>query len=215
MGVLLQMPTTSSPRPYDGFEKQFINGAWRPGHVPSLLKDTNPYTGEILLEIPSAEQTDVDEAYRSAAQAQPVRSKMLPFRRGGDAGHGRSHPSAMRRDCLLAGARIRQHVPQSGNGMGVHSRHCAGVRFYAAPCGRTRSARGCSRQGVPRLPQARGRCGRDRGALFATRIEAGTWPTSTMSQCSISPTIPSAVKGIQVSAASARGPSRHLRRTNG
>ena len=29
MGVLLQMPTTSSPRPHDGFEKQFTNGAWR------------------------------------------------------------------------------------------------------------------------------------------------------------------------------------------
>jgi aldehyde dehydrogenase (NAD+) len=37
-----------------------------------LVKDTNRYTGEVLVEIVSANQTDIDEAYRSAAEAQPA-----------------------------------------------------------------------------------------------------------------------------------------------
>jgi aldehyde dehydrogenase (NAD+) len=210
------MPTTSSPRPYDGFEKQFINGAWRPGHVSSLLKDTNPYTGKILLEIPSAEQTDVDEAYRSAAQAQPVWCKMLPFRRAAVM-QGMAAAMQARRAEIVSWL-----VRESGSTclkaeMEWESTHAIALECASMPhrvegrvLPRDVPGKECR---VYRKPV--GVVGVIGAPLFATKIEAGIWPTSTISQCSICPTIPSAVKGIQVSAASACGPSRHLRRTNG
>jgi aldehyde dehydrogenase (NAD+) len=78
MASLVEKPITT-PRPYDGFEKQFITGVWRAGRAANLLKDMNPYTGEVLVEMLSANQSDLDEAYRSAAQAQPDWANKPPF----------------------------------------------------------------------------------------------------------------------------------------
>jgi hypothetical protein len=66
---LAEEPITA-PKPYEGFEKQYIGGAWRSGRAAHAVRDANPYTGEILLEIASANEADLDDAYRSAAGAQ-------------------------------------------------------------------------------------------------------------------------------------------------
>ncbi len=53
-----------------GFDGQCINGSWRPGRQGGTLKDTDPYTGETLAEIATADHSDLDDAYPSAARAQ-------------------------------------------------------------------------------------------------------------------------------------------------
>lgn len=68
-------------RLYEGFDKQFINGRWRAGRSSRTVKDIDPYTGEILLEIPSADREDLDEAYQSAAKAHPAWAATLPSQR--------------------------------------------------------------------------------------------------------------------------------------
>jgi aldehyde dehydrogenase (NAD+) len=76
------MATQSAPaRHYSGFDKQFIGGRWRAGRRSAPLKDTNPYSGETLAEIPMADAADVDEAYQSAAKAHPGWAAPLPSER--------------------------------------------------------------------------------------------------------------------------------------
>jgi len=69
---------SARPRHYSGFDLLFINGSWRPGSIVTTVKDTDPYTGETLVEIGAADQRDLDEAYRSAAKAQHKWAAMLP-----------------------------------------------------------------------------------------------------------------------------------------
>src|SRR5258708_13303040 len=52
---------------YSGFDGQYINGAWRPGHGGHRQQDLDPYTGEAVPEITVADQSGVDEAYQSPA----------------------------------------------------------------------------------------------------------------------------------------------------
>jgi aldehyde dehydrogenase (NAD+) len=68
-------------RPYSGFDMQYIGGQWRAGHRAATLKDDDPYTGETLVEITIADQTDIDEAYQSAQRAQPAWAAALPAER--------------------------------------------------------------------------------------------------------------------------------------
>jgi aldehyde dehydrogenase (NAD+) len=80
--MALQMETESPPvRAYANWNAQYIHGEWRPGRGSRRLKDTNPYTGETLLEIPAADQSDVDDAYKSALRAQHDWGKKLPVER--------------------------------------------------------------------------------------------------------------------------------------
>lgn len=72
---------SAHPRHYSGFDLLFINGSWRPGSIVTTVKDTDPYTGETLVEIGGADQRDLDEAYRSAAKAQHKWVAMLPAAR--------------------------------------------------------------------------------------------------------------------------------------
>ena len=72
---------SAAPRAYFGFDGQFINGTWRPGRRGAILKDTDPYTGKTLAEIQMADQSDLDEAYQSAAKAQPAWAALLPAER--------------------------------------------------------------------------------------------------------------------------------------
>ncbi|MFF3036659.1 MULTISPECIES: aldehyde dehydrogenase family protein [Arthrobacter] len=51
--------------------KQFIAGEWREGRSHKASPDTNPYTGEELLTLQLASSEDLDDAYRSAQEAQP------------------------------------------------------------------------------------------------------------------------------------------------
>jgi aldehyde dehydrogenase (NAD+) len=60
----------TAPAPYDGFDKMLINGTWRPGRGGRIADDRDPYTDEVLVSIPLADERDVDEAYRAAGAAQ-------------------------------------------------------------------------------------------------------------------------------------------------
>jgi acyl-CoA reductase-like NAD-dependent aldehyde dehydrogenase len=51
--------------------QQCIGGRWRPGLGEKVLVDRNPFDGHALAEIRVATREDVDQAYRSAAAAQP------------------------------------------------------------------------------------------------------------------------------------------------
>ena len=50
--------------------KQFIAGEWREGRSEKTLPDTNPFTGEELLSLPLASIEDLNDAYKSAREAQ-------------------------------------------------------------------------------------------------------------------------------------------------
>lgn len=75
--------TANKPSRYAGLDRQYIGGTWRPGRAGRTLRDSDPYTGETVAEIGLANQSDVDEAYRSAAKAQPAWAAMLPAERAG------------------------------------------------------------------------------------------------------------------------------------
>ncbi|PZE31448.1 aldehyde dehydrogenase [Curtobacterium sp. MCSS17_006] len=62
--------TTTAPAPYEGFDRLFIGGEWRPGSSDRTGQDTNPWTDETLLELSLAGQDDVDAAYEAARAAQ-------------------------------------------------------------------------------------------------------------------------------------------------
>lgn len=57
----------SSPH-YTGFDQLPINGKWRRGKGTKVLRDFDPYSGELLVEIPHADRDDMDEAYQGAAK---------------------------------------------------------------------------------------------------------------------------------------------------
>lgn len=55
---------------YGKWNKQFISGQWREGNGERIYEDKNPYSEETLVKIRLASVEDIDEAYRSAKQAQ-------------------------------------------------------------------------------------------------------------------------------------------------
>ena len=70
-----------SRSPYTGFDRLPIGGVWRPGKGQRPLRDHNPYTGEVILEIPEGDRGDLEGAYASAAKAQPGWAATLPAER--------------------------------------------------------------------------------------------------------------------------------------
>jgi aldehyde dehydrogenase (NAD+) len=76
-----QLRTIPASKPYSGFEGQYIGGALRSGRSGRPSKDTDPYNGETVAEIAEANQSDLDEAYRAAAEAQPQWADALPAER--------------------------------------------------------------------------------------------------------------------------------------
>jgi aldehyde dehydrogenase (NAD+) len=62
--------SSSTPTRYGGFDGQYISGVWRHGNEGSAEIDTDPYTGKTLTEIVQADKSDLDEAYKAAANAQ-------------------------------------------------------------------------------------------------------------------------------------------------
>ncbi|MCB5206811.1 aldehyde dehydrogenase family protein [Methylovorus mays] len=71
----------TAPRRYEGFADQYISGHWRTGRLGTVRMDTDPYTGETLVEIPNANASDLDEAYRAAEQAQRQWGTAAPHER--------------------------------------------------------------------------------------------------------------------------------------
>lgn len=79
MASVLQAPRGASQ--YSGFDKQPIAGEWRTGRGAGRLADRNPYTSEVLLEIPHADERDLDEAHAGALKAQKAWAAALPANR--------------------------------------------------------------------------------------------------------------------------------------
>src|SRR5687768_1545581 len=70
-----------SAKEYSGFDKQLIAGQWKAGSAKGRLADRNPYTNEVLLEIPHAGEKDLDEAHTGAVKAQKAWAATLPSER--------------------------------------------------------------------------------------------------------------------------------------
>ena len=66
---------------YDGFDVMLVNGTWRRGRADEAAEDRDPYTGEMLVRIPLADERDLDDAFRAAAAAQPAWIRTLPGER--------------------------------------------------------------------------------------------------------------------------------------
>lgn len=71
----------TAPAPYDGLDAMPIAGRWRAGTAGDTLTDTNPWTGETLLEIPMAGEDDLNEAFDAAVVAQREWAKRPPGER--------------------------------------------------------------------------------------------------------------------------------------
>jgi aldehyde dehydrogenase (NAD+) len=66
---------------YDGFDRMPLNGQWRGGQSGRVSEDRDPYSDEILVRIPLANEQDLNEAYLAAAAAQAKWSATLPGER--------------------------------------------------------------------------------------------------------------------------------------
>jgi aldehyde dehydrogenase (NAD+) len=62
-------------------EGQYIAGQWRAGHSGQSFYDTDPYRRDTLVQLTLADEQDVDEAYRAAADAQRAWAEALPAER--------------------------------------------------------------------------------------------------------------------------------------
>jgi aldehyde dehydrogenase (NAD+) len=72
---------SDQPTPYDRFDRMPIAGEWRAGSSPDVRADTDPYTGETLVEIQQASAEDVDAAYAAATEAAVGWREALPAER--------------------------------------------------------------------------------------------------------------------------------------
>jgi len=70
-----------APTRYDNIGRMLISGMWRPGRSTTVAQDTDPYSGERLIEIALANAQDVDDAYYTAERAQPAWAAVLPQER--------------------------------------------------------------------------------------------------------------------------------------
>jgi aldehyde dehydrogenase (NAD+) len=65
-------------KPYAEFDRFPIGSEWRRGKMHPL-KNYDPYTNEVIVEIP---QADRDDAYAAATRAQETWARELPSARG-------------------------------------------------------------------------------------------------------------------------------------
>ncbi len=74
---------TGAPAPprYEGFGTMPLAGRWRPGRSGKVAKDTDPWNGQTLTEIPMADAADLDEALTAAQRAQREWAAQSPARR--------------------------------------------------------------------------------------------------------------------------------------
>src|SRR5690606_1135468 len=70
-----------APGHYTCLDKQFIGGQWRTGRAKGRLSDRNPYNDEVLVDIPHADERDLDDAFRTAAEEQKAWAQTLPSER--------------------------------------------------------------------------------------------------------------------------------------
>jgi aldehyde dehydrogenase (NAD+) len=86
-------------RPYIGFDRLPIGGEWRQGKR-SALRNSDPYTGKVIIEIPQADRNDLDDAYTAAARAQDAWASELPSTRA-HVLHQAAHILEARRDEIV------------------------------------------------------------------------------------------------------------------
>lgn len=73
----------SAPARYDGLELMPLAGQWRHGASDHTRPDTDPWSGETLLEIQLANASDLEHAYGTAIEAQRDWAKQPPAARAG------------------------------------------------------------------------------------------------------------------------------------
>ena len=73
--------TNDVPSPYIGMERQAIGGEWRQGGSGRWNVDSDPYSGDTIVEIKLATRQDVDAAYGAAKSAQRGWRNRLPDER--------------------------------------------------------------------------------------------------------------------------------------
>src|SRR5689334_3239744 len=73
--------TEAMLRPYADFDRMPIGGQWRKGKTGRVLQDRDPFTGQVILEIPQGDRSDLDTAYDEAAKAQRAWADALPITR--------------------------------------------------------------------------------------------------------------------------------------
>lgn len=76
----MEVVPRTAPARYDGFDRMPVNGAWRHGGGKPVA-DRDPYTNDLLVEIPVADERDLDDAFRAAAAAQAAWAEALPSAR--------------------------------------------------------------------------------------------------------------------------------------
>lgn len=62
--------TATAPAPFEGFEEMPLAGRWRAGAGEDTRADTDPWSGETLLEIKQCNRDDLDDAFAAAGDAQ-------------------------------------------------------------------------------------------------------------------------------------------------
>ncbi|GAB3957582.1 aldehyde dehydrogenase family protein [Streptomyces sparsus] len=72
---------TRSPAPYDDFTLLPLAGKWRTGNSGKPREDLDPWTGEVIVEIPQADMSDAEEAMDAARSAQREWAARLPRER--------------------------------------------------------------------------------------------------------------------------------------
>jgi aldehyde dehydrogenase (NAD+) len=77
----MTQPQVEQAAPYTDFHQQFIAGEWRRGRSSKVNRDINPYTGEVLIEIPQASADDLNDAYLAAEKAHGAWAAALPGER--------------------------------------------------------------------------------------------------------------------------------------
>ncbi|MGI8316458.1 aldehyde dehydrogenase family protein [Halobacillus mangrovi] len=60
------------------FTKQYINGEWKSGSSDKNVENVNPYTQQPIATIPSANEEDLNEAYKAAEEAQKEWMQLTP-----------------------------------------------------------------------------------------------------------------------------------------
>ncbi|MFD2923260.1 aldehyde dehydrogenase family protein [Halobacillus naozhouensis] len=60
------------------FTRQYIKGEWRTGASEQTVENINPYTHHTIASIPSANEEDLDDAYKAAQAAQKEWRKVTP-----------------------------------------------------------------------------------------------------------------------------------------
>jgi aldehyde dehydrogenase (NAD+) len=55
---------------YPDFTTMLIAGQWRAGRAGRAAPDADPWSGQVITEIPLADAADLDEAFGAAAAAQ-------------------------------------------------------------------------------------------------------------------------------------------------